>query len=267
MTQPDERKTRQQETWGAGDYAAIGSRLVIVSELLCEAVDLRAHHRVLDVATGHGNTALAAARRDCDVIGIDITPSLLEQARQRATAEHLRVSFREGDAEAISFPDESFDVVLSTFGVIFASDSHQAANELLRVCRPCGKIGLTAWAATGAATVIDQVYNKYLPPGPPDLWGTEEGLSLLFGDRITSLQVKPRQVVYRFLSIEACIHTFSTTFGPCIKTLKTLEKDRDRFRADLAEAYRQVNQSGDETFVIAYDYLEVVATKWPHNGR
>lgn len=261
MTQSSEGKTRQKEMWTAGDYAAIGSRLVIVSELLCEAVDLRASQLVLDVATGHGNTALAAARRDCDVIGIDITPPLLEQARQRAAAEHLRVNFQEGDAEAISFPDESFDIVLSTFGVIFASDAQQAAHELVRVCRPRGKIGLTTWAATGTTTVIDQVYNKYLPPSPPDLWETEEGLHLLFGNQIASLQVKQRQVIYRFPSIEACIHIFSTTFGPCIKNLQTFENDRDRFKADLAEAYRQVNQSGDETFVITYDYLEVVVTK------
>lgn len=261
MLQPDERKTQQQEMWGIGDYAAIGSRLVIASELLCEAVDLRANQRVLDVATGHGNTALAAARRDCDVIGIDITPSLLEQARQRAAAEHLRVNFQEGDAESISFPDGSFDVVLSSFGVIFASDAHQAAQELVRVCRSGGKIGLTTWATTGSASVIDQVYNKYLPPSPPELWDSEDGLRLLFSDQITSLQVKPRQIIYRFPSIEAYHHTFSTKFGPCMKTIETLEKDRERFKADLVEAYQQVNQSGDETFVIAYDYLEMVGTK------
>lgn len=261
MTQDAEYQSRQGEIWSSGDYAAIGSRLVIVSELLCEAVDLRAGQRVLDVATGHGNTALAAARRDCDVTGIDITPSLLEQARQRAAAEHLQISFQEGDMEAIPFLDERFDIVLSTFGAIFASDAQKAANELLRVCRPSGTIGLTTWATTGASAVIDQIYNKYLPPDPPDPWATAEGLHLLFGDRISTLQVKTRQVVYRFLSIEACIQTFSTTFGPCIKVLKSLGEDRDRFQRDLTEAYRQVNQSGDQTFVVAYDYLEVVATK------
>jgi SAM-dependent methyltransferase len=261
MTQSDERKIRQQATWSAGDYAAIGTRLVLVSELLCEAVDLRAGQSVLDVATGHGNTALAAARRDCDVTGIDITPALLEQARQRAAAEHLRVTFQEGDAEAIAFPDATFDVVLSTFGVIFAADAARAADELLRVCRPGGKIGLTTWATTGASAVIDRVYNKYLPPAPPDPWETEAGLSLLFGDRLASLQVRPRQVVYRFRSTEACLHTFATTFGPCMKTLQALGQDRDRFETDLLEAYRQVNQSGDETFVVAYDYLEVVAQR------
>jgi SAM-dependent methyltransferase len=261
MTQDAEYESRQGEIWSSGDYAAIGSRLVIVSELLCEAVDLRAGQHVLDVATGHGNTALAAARRDCDVTGIDITPSLLEQARQRAAAEHLQIHFQEGEAEAIPFPDESFDAVLSTFGSIFASDAQRAANELLRVCRPSGRIGLTTWATTGASAVIDQVYNKYLPPDPPDPWATAEGLHLLFGDRISSLQVETRKVIYRFLSIGACIQIFSTAFGPFIKILKTLGEGRDRFQRDLTEAYRQVNQSGDPTLVVAYDYLEVVATK------
>lgn len=266
MTHEAEYKSQQKEIWSSGDYAAIGSRLVIVSELLCEAVDLRAGQRVLDVATGHGNTALAAARRDCIVTGIDITPSLLDQAHQRADAEHLQIRFQEGDAEAIPFPDASFDVVLSTFGTIFASDAQQAANELLRVCRPSGRIGLTSWATAGATEVIDRVYNKYLPSDPPDPWATWEGMHLLFGDQISTLQVKTRQVAYRFLSIEACLQTFSTAFGPCIKLLKTLGEDRDRFQTDLVQAYRQINQSGDQTFVVAYDYLEVVATKCPHDG-
>lgn len=199
MSGPDKLKTQQQEGWSAGDYALIGSRLVIVSELLCEAGDLRADHRVLDVATGHGNTALAAARRGCDVTGVDLAPALLTQARQRAAAEHLHVHFQEGDAEELPFPDETFDVVLSTFGVPFASDQSKAAHELLRVCRGRGKIGLANWAPTGANAAENRIFDN-------------------------------------------------------VDQQKTLKHD-------LAEALDEFNQSGDETLVLPFDYLEAVATK------
>lgn len=135
-------KERQQRAWASGDYAMFGATLLIMSELLCEAVDLRPDQRVLDVATGSGNTALAAARRFCEVVGVDYVPALLERGRERAAAERLEITFQEGDAENIPFPDASFDVVLSTVGVMFAPDQEKAAGELLRVCRHGGKAGL-----------------------------------------------------------------------------------------------------------------------------
>ena len=265
MTEPDELKARQRETWTAGDYALIGSRLVIVSELLCEAVDLRANHRVLDVATGHGNTALAAARRGCDVTGVDLAPALLEQACQRAAAEHLHVHFQEGDAEELPFPDETFDVVLSTFGVSFASDQRKGAQEMLRVCRGGGKIGLANWAPTGANVAEGRVFDRYFPPAsavPRNLWGTEEGLSDLLGDRVASLQVTPRSVVYRFHSVEAYVDILRTSFGPVMQRMESLTADqRKGLIRDLVEALSDFNQSGDETLVLPFDYLETVATK------
>jgi ubiquinone/menaquinone biosynthesis C-methylase UbiE len=265
MTEPDDFKSRQQTIWAAGDYSLIASRLVIVSELLCESVDLRANHRVLDVATGTGNTALAAARRGCDVIGIDITPSLLEMARQRAAAEHLPVNFQWGDAEDSPFPDETFDVVLSTFGVIFAPDQHKAASELLRVCRAGGKIGLANWAPTGANVAEERVLHKYFsldPHAPPDLWGTQEGLAKLFGDNIASLRVVPRSVIYRFRSPEAYVDALQTSLGPFMRRMATLSSDQQAtYRRDLVAALSDYNQSGDETLVIPFDYIEVVATK------
>src|SRR3712207_6617110 len=138
-------KGRQQQTWASGDFAAVGATLPIVSELLCEAVDLHAGERVLDVATGSGNTAIAAARRFCAVAGVDYVPALLDRARERANAERLDIEFLEGDAEAIPYPDASFDAVLSTFGSMFAPDQEQAARELLRVCRPGARIGMANW--------------------------------------------------------------------------------------------------------------------------
>ena len=218
-------RTQQQEGWSAGDYALIGSRLVIVSEILCEAVDLRADHRVLDVATGHGNTALAAARRGCDVTGVDFAPALLAQARQRAAAEHLHVLFQEGDAEQLPFPDGTFDVVLSTFGVPFASDQSKAAHELLRVCRGGGKIGLANWAPTGANAAENRIFERYFPPAPGvprNLWGTEEGLRDLLGERVASLRVKLHSVVYRFRSVEAYLDTLRASFGPFMQRMASL---------------------------------------------
>src|SRR5215207_8454676 len=143
-------KERQQQAWAAGDFSVYGATHTIVSELLCEAVDLRAGQRVLDVATGSGNTALAAAHRWCEVTGIDYVPAFLERGRERAAVERRQITFRDGDAEDIPFPDASFDVVLSTFGVMFAPDQQKAASELLRVCRSGGKIGLANWTPASA---------------------------------------------------------------------------------------------------------------------
>jgi len=265
MAEADDLKARKQATWAAGDYASIGSRLVIVSELLCEAVDLRATDRVLDVATGHGNTALAAARRGCDVTGVDITPALLEQARQRAAAEHLRIDFREGDLEALPFADEMFDVVLSTFGVPFAANQDKAAQELWRVCRRGGKIGLAHWTPTGANVAEGRAHDRYFPtaPGaPPNRWATEEGLWQLLGEQAASVQVTPRSVVYRFRSIEAYLDTLRTSFGPFMRRMESLDAERrNGLLCDLVEALGDFNQSGDETMVIPFDYLETVALK------
>jgi len=265
MDNSDVVKKQKQQTWAAGDYARIGSRLVIVSELLCETVDLRANHRVLDVATGHGNTALAAARRDCAVTGIDFSPPLLEHARQRAAAEHLQVDFREGDIEDIPFPDETFDIVLSTFGVMFSNDQRRAVKELLRVCRAGGKLGLVNWAPTGANVAEDQAIGKYFPSPPdalPNLWKTADGLQELFGDQVASLEAKTRSVIYRFASMEAYVDTAFNTFGPFMKMVQALSDDeRTRLKSDMADALSPFNQSGDETLVLPLDYIEAVATK------
>jgi ubiquinone/menaquinone biosynthesis C-methylase UbiE len=265
MNNSDEVKKQKQQTWATGDYAIIGSRLVIVSELLCETVDLRANHRVLDVATGHGNTALAAARRGCAVTGIDFTTPLLERARQRAAAEHLQIDFQEGDVENIPFPDEAFDIVLSTFGVMFSTYQRRTAKELLRVCRAGGKLGLVNWTPTGANVAEDQAIGKYFPSPPdtpPNLWMTAAGLQALFGDQVASLQVQTHSVLYRFPSMEAYVDTAFNTFGPFMKMVQALsEEERARLKSDLADALSPFNQSGDETLVLPFDYIEAVATK------
>jgi ubiquinone/menaquinone biosynthesis C-methylase UbiE len=196
-------KERQQEMWATGNFARIGNNHVIASELLCEAADLRAGQRVLDVATGSGNTAIAAARRGCEVVGMDYVPGWIEYARKRAGMEHMEVAFEVGDAEDLPYPDASFDVVLSTFGVMFAPNQGKAASELLRVCRPGGRIGLANWMPDGFTGAMFQAIAKHVPPPPgvksPVIWGVEDRLPELFGEEIFSLDTTRR---------ESCFATF-----------------------------------------------------------
>ena len=199
-------KNRQQATWSSGDYAVIGTTLAITGELLCEAVDLRPGQRVLDVAAGNGNATLAAARRWADVTSTDYVAALLDRGRAKAHAERLPVTFQEADAEDLPFADRSFDVVLSVFGVMFTPNQEQAAQEMLRVCRPGGKIGLVNWTPDGFIGHVFRTIGKYMPPPPgvkpPALWGTEQRLNELFGDGIAKLTVNRRMFVFRYRSAE-----------------------------------------------------------------
>src|SRR5262245_36962050 len=173
-------KSKQQAAWSAGNYAVVGTTLQIVGESLCEALDLRAGQTVLDVAAGNGNASLAAARRFCTVTSTDYVGTLLARGRQRAEAEGLAIAFREADAEALPFADASFDVVVSTFGVMFTPDQPRAARELLRVCKSGGAIGLANWTPDGFIGQLFKTIGKYAPPAPgaksPALWGTRERL-------------------------------------------------------------------------------------------
>jgi SAM-dependent methyltransferase len=221
---------------------------------------------VLDVATGTGNTALAAARRFCDVTGVDYVPSLMERARERAAADRLKVTWQEGDAEKLPFPDRSFDYVLSTFGVMFAPDQSRAAGELLRVCRPGGKIGLANWIPESYAGEMFRLIAKYLPPPPqlkpPTRWGTEDGLRELFGDGIADLRTARRSVIWRFPSPQYWLDYFRTYFGPTKRTFEALDAGMQaQLAQDMLQLIGRHNRSGDETLVMAGEYLEVVAAR------
>ncbi len=260
-------KQRQQKAWSAGDYSKIGVIFVVIAEMLCEAVDLRPGRRVLDVATGHGNAALAAARRFCDVTGIDYVPSVLEDARKRAAAEGLLVDFQEGDAEEILFPDASFDYVLSTLGAMFAPDQEKTASELLRVCKPGGKIGMANFTPGSFAGQLGKVTAKYLPPPPPGLkppflWGTEERLRELLGEGVSSLEVQRRSFIFRYPSPQFYIELSQVNVGVLREALEGLDASKQgALLGDLEDLVDRFNRSGDETMVVPSDYLEVVAIR------
>lgn len=258
-------KGRQQASWSAGDYAVIGTTLSITGELLCEAVELRSGDRVLDVAAGNGNATLAAARRWGNVTSTDYVEALLERGRARAAAENLSVLFQQADAEALPFPSASFDVVLSTFGVMFTPDQEQAARELQRVCRPGGKIGMTNWTPDGFIGQVFRIISRYIPPMPgvksAMLWGTDERLRELFGAGVTSLTTNKRYFVFRYRSPEHWLEVFREFYGPVLKAFAALDSEGQfGLERDLLEVLVRFNK-GENTLAVPSEYLEVVATR------
>lgn len=259
-------KHRQRQTWASGDFAAVATPMTIVGEMLCEAVDLRAGSTVLDVACGSGNATLAAARRFCDVTGVDYVPALLERGRERATAERLDVRFLDGDAEALPSGDGEFDVVLSTFGVMFAPDQPRAAAELLRVCTPGGTIGLANWTPEGMVGHISRTTARYAPPPPgvqpPSIWGTEAGVTALLGNGIGNLAIKRRHFTFRYPSPDHWLAHFRKHFGPAERAFAGLDRDgQEAYAADLLGVITRFNRADDGTLVAPAEYLEVVATR------
>ena len=258
-------KARQQVAWGSGDYALIGTTLQIVGEMLCEAVDLRSNQHVLDVAAGNGNATLAAARRFAEVVSTDYVASLLARGRERAAADRLPVIFQEADAENLPFPAASFDVVLSTFGVMFTPNQEQAASELLRVCRPGGKIGLANWTPEGFIGTLFRTIGKYVPPAPgvkaPALWGTKAHLHALFGAKAT-VAAEQKNFVFRYGSPKHWVETFRGYYGPVHKAFAAIDLNaRKALEADLYALLDELNVAKDGTLVVPSAYLEVVITK------
>jgi len=259
-------KSKQQLAWSSGDYAVVGTTLQIVGESLCEALDLRAGERVLDVAAGNGNATLAAARRWCDVTSSDYVPSLLERGRTRASAEALQVKFEQADAENLPYDDHSFDVVMSTFGVMFTPDQDKAAAEMARACKPGGRIGLANWTPTSFVGEIFKLIGKYLPPAAgvksPALWGTEARLGELFGNQADSIHIERKNFMFRYHSPAHWLEVFRNFYGPMQKAFGALDAGKQQsLSADMIALAERFNRATDGTLVAPSEYIEVVINR------
>ena len=258
-------KARQQAMWASGDFSVIGTTLQIVGEQLCEAVDIRGGERVLDVAAGNGNATLAAAHRFARVTSTDYVPALLERGRLRAEAEGLDVTFHVADAEALPYADDSFDAVLSTFGVMFAPDHTRAARQMLRVCRPGGRIGLASWTPTGFVGEMLRTVGRHVPPIPgvasPALWGKPDHLATLF-PHVSQLTSVVRYFAFRYESAAHFVDVFRRYYGPVHKAFAALDAERQAaLEADLLALLRQADTGGSRGLLVPAEYLETVISK------
>lgn len=257
-------KQRQQAVWSAGDYALIGTTLQIVGERLCEAVDMRAGSSVLDVAAGNGNATLAAARRFARVTSTDYVGALLERGKERAAAERLPVNFQEADAEALPFADGSFDVALSTFGVMFTPNQEKTAAELVRVVRKGGKIGLANWTPDGFIGQVLKIVGKYRSPPagikPPTLWGTAARLGELFQGHEINISVQT--FTFRYESPEHWLNVFRNYYGPTNRAFAALDAEKaDALEADILDLLEKSNWGGSGGLIVPGEYLQVVITR------
>lgn len=256
-------KNKQHLAWSSGDYAVVGTTLQIVGESLCEALDLRAGERVLDVAAGNGNATLAAARRWCDVVSTDYVPALLERGRGRASAEGLPVQFEQADAENLPYTDHSFDVVLSTFGVMFTPDQDKAAAEMARVCKPGGRVGLANWTPASFVGELFKTMGRYLPPAAgvksPALWGTEARLREIFGERLDTITIERRNFAFRYRNAAHWLEVFRTFYGPMHKAFGALDAEKqEALSDDLIALAERFNRATDGTLVAPSEYIEAV---------
>lgn len=263
-----EIKQRQRAMWTAGDWPDLATHVQSVSDDLVERVGVQSGHQVLDVATGSGNAAMAAARRGAIVTGIDLVPELVEAARRRAEAEGLSIDFREGDAEELAVPDASFDRVTSVFGAMFAPRQELAAAELVRVCRPGGAIGVAAWTPEGANGQMFATVGSHLPPPPPGfvppiLWGVEDHVRGLFEPLGVELEFERRSVVFEAESVEQWLAYNERVLGPMVLARAVLEPEGryDALRTDLLAVYQRFNEATDGSLRAAAEYLITVARR------
>jgi ubiquinone/menaquinone biosynthesis C-methylase UbiE len=259
-------KAKQQIAWSSGNYAVIGTTLQIVGETLCEAADVRSGERVLDVAAGNGNATLAAARRFAAVTSTDYVPALLDSARLRADAEGHTIDFKVADAEDLPFGDGTFDVVLSTFGVMFTPDQELAAHELLRVTRPGGRIALANWTPAGFVGQIFATLGKHIPPAaglkPPSRWGTPDWIRSEFAPRASDIRIANKEFMFRYASAEHWLDVFRNWYGPIHKAFLALDATgQQRLEQDLIALVARFNRVDGGPIVVPSAYLEIVVTK------
>ncbi len=259
-------KERQRATWATGDYATVGLRIQIVGEMLVEALDLRAGERVIDVAAGNGNVTMAAARRFAEVTSTDFVQSLLDKGAERAGAEGLSVHFQVADAEALPYADQSFDVAVSSFGVMFTPRQQKAASELIRVVRCGGRIGLANWTPEGFLGELFRLIGRHVPPvaglKSPMLWGSEDYIVELFASQAADIQCNRRLCNFRFKSANHFVEFFRAFYGPIHKAFASLEPEQQRSLAsEFAALLERHNVAGAGSLVVPAEYLEVVVTR------
>jgi SAM-dependent methyltransferase len=259
-------KQKQQATWASGDFAVVGTTLQIVGESLAEAADVRADERVLDVAAGNGNATLAAARRFARVTSTDYVPALLDKGRERARAEGLAVRFQEADVEELPFPDASFDVVLSTFGAMFAPDHARTAREMMRVLHSGGRLGMANWTPDGFIGRLFKVIGMHVSPPAglksPAMWGSEAYLAELFGAAAANIRCERRNFNFRYRSPSHWVQVFRDYYGPTHKAFAALETaGQQALERDLRTLLTELNVAGDASLVVPAAYLEIVITK------
>jgi SAM-dependent methyltransferase len=262
----EELKAKQHQIWSNGDYGKVAWITVPLAETLCDAVGLRPGSSVLDVACGTGHVAIEAARTFCDVIGVDYVEELVETARKRASAEGLAIEFEVADAEALPFPDASFEYVLSAIGVMFTADHDQAAAELVRVCRPGGQVGVANWTAEGFIGRLLKTVGAHVSPPPaalpPTRWGAEEVVGELLGSGVTDVRSSTHVVTQRFVSPAEFADFLLTYYGPTYTAAQRLdERGRTALREDIVALAHASNQATDGTFVADWEYRIVTATK------
>lgn len=258
--------SRQQATWGAGDFNIFAMKTMPVAEALVEAADPKPGHRVLDIACGSGNNALVAARRHCDVVGLDFVPALVARAKQRAAADGVPVEFHEGDAQAMPYPDKNFDCVLSTFGVMFAPNQEKAAAEILRVTKPGAKIAIASWMPEGFGGNFFRMMARYAPP-PPGVkpgsrWGTVAGMTELLGSGAPLISARTRHFKQFFRSVDSGVEIFTTHFPIAVKVIGPADAaTKAAFKKDLTELFQSQNSAKDGTLVMECEYFEGIARR------
>jgi SAM-dependent methyltransferase len=257
---------KQRATWSEGDFNVVSLSVMQASEGIVAAVDVHGGERVLDVACGSGNAALVAARRNAEVTGIDYVPALIERAKVRAQAEGTKIDFRVGDAQELPFADASFDVVISVFGAMFAPDQQRTANELLRVTRSGGRIGMMNWMPEDWGGDFFRAHGKFLPPPagvvPPVRWGTESVIRELFGAKVKSVSCERFTFCQHYRSEAHAVETFKTYFGPTRRVLASLEPARHaEFENALLEVFRRYNVATDGSAAIESRCMRVLVTK------
>ena len=265
-TDMDALKTRLKTTWEAGDFSEVAKHIETVAVEFVGRLNIQPEMKVLDVACGSGNLAVVAAQKGANVTGLDIADNLVEAAKQRADKLGLDIKFEQGDAEAMPYPDDSFDVVMTMFGAMFAPRPEVAAGELVRVCKPGGRIAMANWTPEGFAGQMFKLGGKYVPPPPmpaPVLWGVPEIVAERFGERVTDLQTTPRIAKMTFeYGPEGVAEHFKTYFGPTVMAMKAMgEENHEAFTRDLVHIWSENNTKDDGTTLVESEYLEVIATK------